>query len=249
MTPRAEVLVAATLIATACSASPGVETSTTSSSTPPTETTISQPATVTTSMPGPVEIPGRALVLDPGVYTANRFLAPVTFKVDVSGWRTSGAEDDWVGLSYVEEEANTVAASLIIIAYRPTDTVDEVLGAITSIEGVTVLSDPMPTVVDGRDASVVDVDGTPDSTVIGGGVRRECSDPGGSGRFFFDGPGYQLFSKGLFAFGIPACHRSRVWVVDVDSTTITMIGTTDDTNDFARLVSEIEHFLKGLQFH
>ena len=173
---------------------------------------------------------------------------PLTLNVDVSGWWTSGAEDDWVGVAYVEEGANTVAASLVIIAYLPTDTVEAVLGAITSIEGVLVLSDPMPTVVDGRDATVVDVDGTPDSTATGT-RRRECSEPGGSGRFFFDGPGYQLFSKGLFAVGIPACFRSRVWVVDVDGTTITMIGTTDDTDEFSRLVPEIEHLLKGLQFH
>ncbi|HUP16799.1 MAG TPA: hypothetical protein VM848_12205 [Acidimicrobiia bacterium] len=250
MTARAVLLVFAPIIATACSASPGVEPLTSSSSTNRTETTISQPVPVTTSVPGPVDIPGRAFVLEPGLYTTNRFLVPLTFNVDVSGWRTSGAEDDWVGVSYVEEGANTIAASLIIIAYRSTDTVDAVLGAITSIEGVTVLSDPMPTVVGGRDASVLDVHGTPDPTVVGNGSNREeCSYPGGSGRFFFDGPGYQLFSKEIHAFGIPACYRSRVWVVDVDSTTITMIGTTDDTSDFARLVSEIEHFLEGIQFH
>jgi hypothetical protein len=248
MTPKALIPVIALIVAVGCSAPPSLEPSTATSqptSTVPPETTI---ATSTTLVTGPVEIPGRALVWEPGTYITNSFLVPMTFTVEAAGWGSYGAEGEWVEVGFVEEGATTVAASLVIIAYRPTESIETVLGAITSIDGVSVLSDPANAVVAGFDAKIVDLEGTPDPTFIGGGRGRECSDPAGSGRFFVDGAGYQLFSKGLSAYGIPACYLSRVWVVAVDGTTITMIGTTDDPNDFERLMAEVEHLLEGLRF-
>lgn len=242
MTRRAAILVV--LFTAGCgSPSTGVQTSLPSSlSTVPIES-----AATTTTDAGPVDIPGRSISWEPGVYTTDRFLVPMSFAVDVSGWRSFGVEAEWFEVALVEPGDNTIAVSLVIVAYRPGDGVDELVAAITSIEGVSALSEPTPEVVGGFDAMVVDVEGTPDPTFASGG-GRECSEPGGTARFFFDGAGYQLFTKGINAFGIPACYRSRVWVVDVDGSTITMIGTVDETDDFDRLMPDVEHLLDGLQF-
>ena len=238
------VLLLVVVTATGCSTPPALGPSTTA---PVPATTASVPTT--TTAPGPVEIPARAIIWEPGTYTTNRFLVPTTFVVDVSGWRSYPPHDEWIEVGYAEEGGNTIAATLVIAAYQPTESVEPLLAAITSIEGVSVLSGPTAAEVAGFGAMAVDVEGAPDPNAAGDGVIVECSEPGGSGRFYEFSAGYQFFNKASEAVGIPACFRSRVWLVDVDGTTLTMIATSDDPDDFDRLMPEVEHLIDGLQFH
>lgn len=242
---RAPIRLVILIVVAGCAGAPSTGASpTTFSPTPavPSEVTTTGPTTLTTVAHGPLEIPERAFVWEPGTYTTNRFLVPLSFTVEVEGWRSSGAEDDWVMLAYVQPGATDRVATIVVLAYRPDNSVEAVLDAITSIDGVSAMSDPNSTVIGGFDALVVDVEGAPGTSRTGDCLLVA------SVRFSLDSPGYVLLTEGINGFGIPACYRTRVWVVGVDGTTVTMIATTEDAEDFERLMAAAEQLLDGLQF-
>lgn len=53
-------------------------------------------------------------------------------------------------------------------------------------------------------------------------------------------------ARGRFEYGVPACLRSRVWVVDVDGLTITIVATPDDASSFESVIYTADALLGSI---
>ena len=85
---------------------------------------------------------------------------------------------------------------------------------------------------------VVDVEGEIDPQGAG---LAECSRPASAQ--FTSIAGHELFEDGA-SFGIPACYRSRIWIFDVNGSSITAIGGVAEESEFDDLVQVLETLLE-----
>jgi hypothetical protein len=227
--------------------------STTAPLSAPSSVETGAPSTTTTTLsPGPVEIPGSALLWEPGVaHSTDRFFVPVTLTPDVPGWRSLGSGALAFTVSYVPEGENETRATVTFGAYRPEQSGAHLIDEIISIDGVVALTEPVHVEIGTHPAVVVDVEGAPDTDSrkfsLGHGP---CTVPGGTALFWDEGAGYKLMAipGERMTLGVPACFLSRIWVVDVDGAAIMVVAVVQETEDFTRLMPAVGRLLAGVQF-
>lgn len=174
----------------------------------------------------------------PGLeYRTNSFLVPVAFVVDQEGWTSRGAGPRFAALWFDEDLDDEIDATLTLMAYRPAETPDDLVTDIVLTDGVRQLSPAVERFVGDHTAVVLDVEGEPDPQSAG---LSECSVPA-AGRYS-SVAGHQLFADNG-SFGIPACYRSRVWILQAGGSTLTLIGVATDDDEFDRLMEMLEGVL------
>ena len=229
------------------SACGGAEATTT---TPTTTTTPATTTTTTTTPAGPIEIPDETvLTWDPGSYVASGFWVPVTFDVQDEGWASQGARELWVYLTYVAPERGFFDLDMSILAHSPNAEITGVVSRIESDDEIDVTRPATETSVAGHPALVLDVVGV--ELPIGGGYCGNNA-PGNS-RFQDNANGLRLLTDSDspyygYAFGVTLCRAARIWVVDVDGTTITIVAATDRPDVFADRIPAAERLVAGLTF-
>lgn len=259
---RSKTAVALALLAAAC-AGEAVQGTTTAgalpdlASTTTVSTTSTLPASTSTAPRsiGPVDICGSGVGFDQigERYTVDCFVVPVSFAPSVDGWRSLSAGEEWAELFWEGEDPG-LTANVLLLAYRLDDTPQAMIDSIVEREGVNAMSDVEAGELGVREALVVDLETDRDrdfddrcSTGKFQGLRY--SRPGG----FFN-PGYLLKDvRGTGAnqgFGLGACKRFRLWGVDVDGVTITVVSTAGGTADdrFDELVPIVESLLDSVTF-
>ena len=250
----AVLILALTVLSVSCSDdSGGVERTTSTAGRSPT-TTSTPPITA----PAEVEIPEQGILkLQPGTaYLASDFWAPVSFTVSSDGWWWArGATDLWVHLEYHEGGGSIWDLDLSAIVSGPTLSSDDLVSEIVSDGYLEVISEPMATTVGNRAAVVFDVF-APDAA--GSGDRLDsCVDPEypGNSRFFQLHEGFHLMGDwpddavvGGWGFGVRECRAARIWVVDVDGSTIAIIAAAANQELFDALIPAAEQLLAGIEF-
>lgn len=216
------------VLATACAAEPAAEVA---------GVTIT---TSTTVAAAPVEFDDFVeLAWTPGTeYRTNSFLVPVSFVVDREGWISRGAGPQHAALWFDEDLDEEIDATLTVMAYRSADTPDELVTNIVLTEGVRQLGPAVERFIGERATVVVDVAGDPDPQSAG---LSECSIPASAQ--FNSVAGHELFTAGG-TFGIPACYRSRIWILQAGGATLTVVGVASDEDEFDRLMTMVEGLLE-----
>jgi hypothetical protein len=222
--------------------------STTTSTTAATTTTATTTTTTSTTLAGPTELRASTItVLDPGTYVAPGFWSSFTLTVDELGWQSLGSRDLWVYLQYVEPGRASVNLDLSLVAHSPNGTPEGVASRIADAPETEVTRPAEPTTLDGYDAVTLDV-------LVPESDFGHCGDPSTTGNSRFeDGAGLSLLydtnSPGLgYWFGVRLCREARIWVVDVDGSTITIIAATVRPEQFDDLIPVAERLLAGVDF-
>lgn len=206
---------------------------------------VSITAAVSSTVPGPVAIDDfTGLAWEQGVpYVAESFVPPVTFTVNRDGWLSRGAGPLWASMWLDSDLDGDSDATLTLMSYQPTTDADVLVSEILQIEGVRQLTPAVEQTIGPFTMVVVDVEGEPDPQ---GGSVSECSLPASAQ--FTTGAGYELFSEDGF-FGIPACYQSRIWIVEIDGHTLTLVGVAEDEDEFEMLMELLEEMVaSGLVF-
>ena len=243
------------VLITAC----GGDTAETTTTVPP--TTTPSTSTTTTTVPTEVEIPASGVLkFRPGTtYVASGFWEPVSFTTEEDGWWWSqGSGGDItlaVHVEYHEHGESPWDLDVSVIAPEPTRGVDEIVSDIVDDDRLVLAADPMTATVAGYDARVLDVVGV--GVEQGGFADDPCLDRGGRGnsRFWGIDPGFDILKtqdKGLggdWAFGVRSCRAARIWVVDVEGSTIVIIAATYNEELFDELIPAAEALIAGIEFH
>lgn len=199
----------------------------------------------------PVQMCGRGQRLEPGPsYIAECFIQPVALRVTELGWSASPAEETAVSVTYTDR-SNGLSVGVALIAVNSEDSPEEVLDVIASKQGITALADPIISEVSGRPGLYFDVQGDP----RGGGVQaldeprpsRNC--PPRRPVRYKDGGNTLIGQVGATdEIGVGYCHVARVWAVEVDGLTITIVGGTTDPERHEEAVAKVESLFEGLSF-
>ena len=213
-------------------------------------------STTTTMLAPEIEVPATAyLDLEPGTtYTASDFWAPFVLTVDDAGWRSAGSDDIWLHLQYLGGDTRGWDLDISIIAYQPSEppeTVTEDLLAVAARNGAEILRRPSPTTLAGADGTVFDLEAPvrpPSEAGCGGPVLAGHSRFSGSST---DVVGVMTAFNQIgcpMTFGVSTSATARIWVVDVDGSTITVIAAATNRDLFADLIPVAEKLLSGIQF-
>ena len=250
------------LVASAC----GGDTEGTSTTAPPATTTST--AMTTTSRPTEVEIPETGILkLRPGTtYVASGFWEPVSFSVEEEGWWWSrGATELWVHIEYHEGGESPWDLDVSIVVQSPNSPIGAVVEEIVRLfagspDGTTsdpgrVMTEPSATAVGGFDAVVLDVaaprDANADPPIPFGLSGYSRFAEGLSGVMFLEAENPSSLgatSDRQWAFGVRQESAARIWVVDVDGSTITIIAATRNEEFFDELIPAAETLLAGIEF-
>lgn len=138
------------------------------------------------------------------------------------------------------------------LAFRPSDDTNEVMESILALDGVTPLTDPVAVTIGRANAVTVDLETAPDDSPqpenpCAAGVADGINDRTGTGRGYvlleiteMDGPPRN--------FGLGACLTFRVWVVEAEDATITVLATTEDEAPFDEMMGVVERLLETTTF-
>lgn len=249
---RAVGLALVTVLA-ACTTSAEPPSTTTSPSTTAVVDTVPEPTTTApTAEDEPVDICPRGLVWEVDVsYRAECFFAPVTFRPNADGWRSYGVSSVVVRA----ERRNTdrqPEVGVQLLAYKPELDPDPVLASILDIDGVEATSPVRTTSLGQRNAVTVDVRTNPDPSRLNTDLG-ECSQDELALQWPFDASrGYPLVlgsrGVGTWEYGLGACHRFRIWAVDLGDVTITVIAIVFDGEAFDQLIRTAEDLLAAATF-
>lgn len=209
--------------------------------------------TTTSSVPSanPQDICGAALLWDPGLsYVADCFLIPVTFAPTGPGWRSIRSGPEWIELSWVDAASDEVQIRLLFLILDAAQPPDEVLESILTIEGVDVLRPPAPTEIAGIDALVADVATEPRPAT---GTDRTCTSMTHSVNLFGgERPGYLLLDRtGVgrgAAYGLGACLAFRIWTLNLDGVTVTVIAAADGADLLRDAGTRVDSLLATVTF-
>jgi hypothetical protein len=204
----------------------------------------------TTSLIGaatPIDICPRGLVWDPGTtYFADCFIFPIAFQTDEPGWRSFGGSVQVVRAELWGEHGGLVGVQLL--GYESTLSPENVLELILAIDGVETVTAPAVATIASWSGVTADVRTAPDpQPARSDGSTADCSSPRYALRWFFDAwPGYPLLLAFPDEFGLGACYRFRVWVLDVDGVSITITAVVFDPDRFEERVGAAEELLASL---
>lgn len=213
------------------------------------ETTTTPPdiATTTSEVATRVDVcSGRAVVWEPGRdHVADCFVTPVSFRVDDPGWRSFGADEGWVFVSWVDPEDQAFRVNVAFTAEPAGQDPEAAVQSILRPDGIVGSGEPMSQSVAGLMATTIDVEGAAFDTV--GLSGRECV-PDGSFVFFSgDQEAYPVVEAfGGNFFGVGACQVVRLWSLEVDGRTLTILGGTADPDRHRDAVAAIDVLFEAL---
>lgn len=235
--------------------------STTAQSTP-TSDPVAEPATTTEVTPSttdtapttstPVDMCGRGLGLEPDTaYVAECFVHPVSLEVGEQGWSASPAESGAVTMTYKDPSGGLVV-TVALISFDRAKPPDEVLEVVASREGIAVIAEPVATEISGYPGLYMDVQGAPrggDTDTLDEPRPSQYCPPRRPVRFK-DGGNAIVGQVGgaADAIGVGYCHVARIWAVEVDGSTVTLIAGTTDPDRHGEAVAKSEELLDGLSF-
>lgn len=152
-----------------------------------------------------------------------------------------GAGERWVSLVWTSPETGADLA-LSFLAYQ-NGRLHEVAESILQIEGVDLISDPVEMNIAGMDAIAFDVFGQEKASSL---EDFQCTTQ--LGRWNWESSGYPLVAfteetEDGWEYGIPACFRSRVWIVNSDRGPVTIVATPFDRDQYEELVSIVDPLL------
>lgn len=217
---------------------------------PPTEVAArtTTPDLTTTVPTARVDICSVGQVWETGVnYTAPCFLVPVTFTPSGPGWRSSGAAERWVSLRWVDPDEREWEVDVGIIAYQPNNDPREVIEAIDSLRGIDLLGDPEPINLVRMEGVTVDAEGEPP-----GAIGSDSADPCDGGLIRFSGAqggdGGNTIVEGIGSdeIGVGYCVVARLWSLDIDGHTITVLAAASDPQRHDDAVAIVEGLLETL---
>ena len=211
----------------------------------PVSTTSSSTVAVTTTTAvaddQPVDICGRGLIWEVGVtYTARCFGLPITIDSAEAGWRSRGATEDDILLTWIDPLGNR-SANIGVLLVRGTPA--ETLERFVSNPNLRVVDSIEQTSVAGFDAQVVDLEGAASNVSVDQG---SCSEARFGGIYFTsDDSGWTLVAprgrSGAFVYGVGACQVVRAWVFGVDAAqTIVILAGTVDPDEHEQAVAAAE---------
>lgn len=200
----------------------------------------------------PVDICARGTVWDAGsTYAAPCFLVPLSFQPAEDGWRSVGVGVEWLEALWVDPATSEQSIRFGTLAFRPSDGPEEVMDSILALEGVTALTDPVATAIGGADAVTVDLETAP---VDLAGQENLCAKSVAYGINLPDARGSILLDITALTgganrtFGLGACLTFRVWVVEAEGNTITVLATTEDEARFDEMIDVVERLLETTTF-
>ncbi|MDX1448765.1 MAG: hypothetical protein R3246_06830 [Acidimicrobiia bacterium] len=240
------------LLAAACSAKTAESTTTTELVAQPSTTEVANATTVlestATVAEGPVDICRRGEVWQQGAsYSAARcFLVPVRFSVSAAGFASEGAGDDWLTIRWRDPDDQDFLVRAGMITFESSEPPRAVLERIAAIDGLILIGEPLPVEVAGRSGLVVDFEGAPWQTGPEGADQCVTLTPV---RFRGDGnPIVGNVGSRSESIGVGYCDLARVWVLEVDDRTVTIIGGTADPARHEEAVVKIEELFEGMTF-
>lgn len=243
---RTTLGLATTLIVVACGQATPDPASTTTVFVAPTTTQLVTTTTVVTER---VDICSRGLLWEVGsIYGAGCFIVPLSFEPDEEGWRSGGGGNNWVRIDW-RETGGDVAIRMAALAYEPQSDPASVLDQIIAIDGVNAQGISRGVSVGTHSATTVDVhtDPDPQPEVLD---FDECSSDQGLVTWGYDvWPGYPLVydpQSSTEEFGLGACATFRIWAVDMDGTTVTILATTEEQARFEELMPTVERLLESM---
>jgi hypothetical protein len=213
-----------------------------------------------TTLPAPVEIPEAGIVkFQPDTtYVTSRFWKPVAFTVDEGdSWWARGVGEIWFYAEYHDGGGSTFDLDLSVLAHAHAAPVDDLAASIIDREvdwyyppepgeeAAQVLSAPRPTTVSGFPAQVFDIAlaaDRGDGLNEGFGNSRFSAVVPSLGLVTVDAPGRSL------RFGVRNGRAARVWIVDVDGSTIIIIAATTTPEMFDELIPAAEKLVVGMTF-
>lgn len=192
------------------------------------------------------------LALTAGVeYRADIFWVPVAVNPDREGWRADGASELWIYLAYVEPGRASFDLDLSIVAHAPNSNIATIAANIAANEQVELIGmdGPIAATVSGHEALRLDIE--IEESGIGGGYCG--NDSVGNSRFQNNETGLVLMEDldtpiyGYY-FGVRSCRGARIWVVDVEGATITIIAASERPEMLDGLLEIAEAFVAGIEF-
>lgn len=250
-------LLALAVAAAACGTSAGLASdggaSTASTRTASTTTTTPDITTSTTTSSGASAGPepdacqtfrGTSLPLDAGdSFCEEGFVVPVRVEVEADGWLVRQSSTTTI-LLYRDLDGNGAKdVSIALIAFNADEDPDLIRDAIVSVDGVDRVSEPETIALAGVDTLRFDVEGHEDGQAD---LVSPCTTYA-SPQIGFGAPGYGLVRgpTAQFEYGIAACFRSRVWVMDLGAISVTAVGVADPDDRFEELMPIVEDFLQS----
>ena len=139
-----------------------------------------------------------------------------------------------------------------LLAYKPELDPDAVLASILEIDGVEATSPIRTTSLGQWNAVTVDVGTNPDPSSLRIDLG-DCSRDETALQWPYDAArGYPLVleSRGIasWEYGFGACHRFRIWAVDLGDITTTVIAIVYDGDAFDELITIAEDLLAATGF-
>ncbi|HSM01512.1 MAG TPA: hypothetical protein VK960_03585 [Acidimicrobiia bacterium] len=209
----------------------------------------------TASVPTPIPA-STALAMEPHTrYHADGFWTPVDFLMEDDGWWSLGWDELWVHMEHRKAGRTLPDLDLSVIAQAPTAAPGNVIEAIAGREHIEVIREPRAVTLGGRVASQIDVSAAfppqpfpqecPGNALLGGGGTRFAAQ--GLGVVLLTSPNPAL-PPSVWAFGLAYCRTARIWVVDVDGSTITIIAAPTDPGDFDELIGLADAFVEGIEW-
>ncbi|MDX1448795.1 MAG: hypothetical protein R3246_06980 [Acidimicrobiia bacterium] len=246
------------LVLAACTSTAG-PTTVDSSTLQESEVTVATPvsSTTTTSLAaaGPVDFCGRGLVWEPGeTYVAPCFLVPIAFEPTEDGWASTGGRTDLVRARWREPAEDGLVVRVALFPLGSSDSPQGVMDRIAQHELISEISDRTEAVVAGYSALVADVEGAPEP---GGELvspdGSACTPEHRSVWFPATSFGHTLLELltiggGSEVVGVGACHVARIWVVDVDGVSITIVGGTGDPERHPEALAKIDELFGFMTF-
>lgn len=209
-----------------------------------TSTTTTLAATTTSIDDTPTDICARGVVWEPGTtYIAECFLVPVAFRPATAGWRSFGGNLQAAQAELWGGEGALVGVQLL--GYESEIPHAEVLDLILAIDGVEEITPPREATIASWSGVTTDIRTEPDTSPARPTQEpEECSRTGFALKWFFDAwPGYPLVVEFPREYGLGACYRFRVWVLDVEGESITVMAVVFDPDRFEERIGDAEELL------
>lgn len=204
----------------------------------------------------PVDICPRGLVWAAGTtYFADCFVMSVTLHPTEAGWRSVSVGAEWIEGTWIEPGTSEPALQFVLLAYESSRSPEDVIGSIVDAEGVNAITEARPATVAGRTGVQVDVVTEAGSPTAGQSGRPGCTTTltHSLNLLFGERPGFTLLDRidmggGGSLYGLGACLAFRIWAIDVDGITLTLIAAAPDADRLADVAERTQSLFDSAVF-
>lgn len=214
------------------------------------------PASTQPEVTAPVDICPRGLVWEPGTtYIADCFVVSVAFEPTEHGWRSVAVGAEWIEGTWIDPDTSTPALQYVLLAYEPSESPGDVIESIVNREGVDAISAVRHESIAGHTSLRIDVTTKPEAPMSSPVGRGGCTTTLTHSLNLFGGerPGYVLMDRlnmggSRSVYGLGACLAFRIWAIDVDGATMTLIAASVDTDRLPDVGALVESLFASVVF-